>query len=147
MMMSELNLKIILNAPLEEVWNAWTDDSIIVKWFSPNAYIESCLGGAYELYFDPNDHNHMSTIGCKVTEYQPMNHLSFTWKGPDQYADIMNNPDNLTHVKVKLSREGEETTVSLTHECWGEGDKWVEAKEWHRKAWEGVFKELNQFFS
>ena len=147
MMMSELKFEVNVNASLEEVWTAWTDDTLIVKWFSPGAHIEPRLGGAYELYFDPNDHNHMSTLGCKITEYQPLNHLSFTWKGPDQYADIMNNPDNLTHVKVKFQRKGEESTITLTHEHWGEGDKWAEAKEWHRKAWDGVFKELKQFFS
>ena len=145
--MNELKFEIILNASLEEVWNAWTDDSLIVKWFSPGANIEPRLGGAYELYFDPNDHNHMSTIGCTITEYEPMNHLSFTWKGPDQYAEIMNNPDNLTHVKVTFSWEGERTTIALIHEYWGESDKWAEAKEWHRNAWDGVFKALKQFFS
>ena len=89
-MMSELKFEVNVNASLEEVWNAWTDDTLIVKWFSPGAHIEPRLGGAYELYFDPNDHNHMSTIGCKITEYQHAHHTLEFEPDPEPYfADLV----------------------------------------------------------
>lgn len=136
-----------VDAPLEKVWEAWTDDEIIVKWFSPHANIEPELGGAYELFFDPEDHSHMSTIGCRVTRVEPMKKLFFQWKGPDQYAEFMNYPEPVTSVEVTFKESCGKTKVTMKHLGWGEGDEWAEACDWHVKAWEGVLDSLVKYFS
>ena len=143
--MGRLEFQLKLQAPVEAVWHAWTDSETITKWFSPEAYIEPRLGGAYELYFDPDDHDHMSTKGCKITKIQPTTHLSFQWRGPDQYLHVMNDPEPATHVHIEFQEEGVETTITVIHEGWGTGQAWDEAREWHKKAWEGVLKDLQKF--
>lgn len=145
--METLRFEVKIGAPLEDVWHAWTDEDTITGWFSPEANIEPRLGEAYELFFDPQDHDHMSTKGCVITEFEPMGCLGFGWKGPDQYADLMNAPDDLTHVKVAFREDNGGTRVSLAHGGWGEGEKWSEAREWHRRAWEGVLAQLESFMS
>jgi uncharacterized protein YndB with AHSA1/START domain len=145
--MEPLRFEIGLDSPLEETWRAWTDAGAITRWFSPEAHIVARPGGAYELFFDPEDHGHMSTKGCTVTELEPMGRLSFSWKGPDQFAGLMNEPVPLTRVRVIFRGENVGTRLSLEHSGWGEGDDWAEAREWHRRAWEGVIGQLKSLLS
>ena len=139
-----INLKRTLKAPIEKIWHAWTDTETVTKWFSPEANIEPTKGGAYELFFDPKDHNHMSTIGCKITQLQAPTNLSFQWKGPDQYAAFMNTPPQ-TSVKVTLTEAEGKTKLIIEHDGWKEGPGWRDAKEWHIGAWEGVLEELENY--
>jgi len=141
-----LKFKIKVNAPLVDVWNAWTDTDTIIEWFSPEANIEPRLEGAYELFFDTENHYRMSTIGCTIIEFKPREHLSFSWKGPDQYAGLMNERDVMTHVRVKFWEENGATHVYVEHLGWGEGVGWAEARAWHKRAWDGVLSNLKSFF-
>ncbi len=145
--MEPLKFWVKLNTNPREVWRAWTETEKIINWFSPEANIEPRSGGAYELYFDPKDHDHMSTKGCTITEFKPMDRLGFSWKGPDQYRELMNEPDPLTHVEVEFKDEDGATQLTLEHGGWGDGEEWVEAREWHRRAWKGVLDQLESFLS
>lgn len=144
--MSGLEFKVSLKSPLVDVWHSWTDSEEITNWFSPEANIEPRQGGSYELFFDPNNHDHQSTKGCVITEITPMTCLSFQWKGPDQFMDIMNKPDPVTHVYVTFETVGDYTEVSIEHVGWGTGEKWEEARSWHIRAWKGVLADLENHF-
>jgi uncharacterized protein YndB with AHSA1/START domain len=144
--MSRLEFQLKLKIPIKLVWSAWIESEIIVKWFSPEAFIEPYKGGAYELYFDPLNHEHMSTKGCKITEITPFSHLSFQWRGPDQFIHIMNNPDPITHVHIEFNEKLEGTMITVVHEGWGIGEDWNKAKEWHYNAWKGVLHNLENYF-
>jgi uncharacterized protein YndB with AHSA1/START domain len=139
-----ISLKRTIKAPIQALWQTWTNTDKVNKWFSPEANIQPTQGGAYELFFDPKDHNHMSTIGCKITEIQAPTSLHFQWKGPDQYAAFMNNPPK-TSVKVTLTEAEGKTTLTVEHDGWEEGAQWRDAKEWHIGAWEGVLDELENY--
>ena len=132
-----------LPAKLNDLWKELTDHTKITKWFSPQAKIEPHQGGAYELYFDPENHDSMSTKGCKITAIKPCTYIAFQWKGPDQYAQIMNNPPQ-TSVEVTIAKKEQGTQLTLKHSGWKEGAKWEEAKEWHHKAWLGVLESLKK---
>jgi uncharacterized protein YndB with AHSA1/START domain len=99
-------------------------------------------GGAFELFFDPADYTHMSTIGYVITAIEPMKRLAFTWKGPDQFAQLMNEPGPATSVEVTFHKENGSTRVQIEHSGWGEGDTWNEAWEWHFNVWEEVLQGL-----
>jgi uncharacterized protein YndB with AHSA1/START domain len=131
-----------IDAPLDLVWRAWTETERIMEWFSPAANIVAEAGGAFELFFDPADHTHMSTIGCVVTAIEPRERLAFTWKGPDQFAQLMNEPVPATSVEVRFQKKDSRTCVRVEHDGWGEGGMWTEARDWHLKAWEGVLQSL-----
>lgn len=144
--MSELNFKTEVRAPLREVWHAWTDSDTITEWFSPHANIEPRLGGAFELFFDPANHEHQCTKGCMITRFEPHTRLSFSWRGPDELHHVM-DPDNpQTHVHVSLKEKGAVTKVTIIHDGWGTGDDWKEAKTWHRRAWMQVLESFERFF-
>ena len=143
--MSTMKFELTLNAPIEKVWHTWTDSQDISNWFSPEAHIEARIGGPYELYFDPSNHDHQSTKGCKIIEIKPMTNLGFQWKGPDEYQKTMNNPAIITYVHVTFDPDGEKTHIIVSHGGWGKGEKWEEAKTWHVRAWEGVLADLEKY--
>ncbi len=143
--MDEIYLTIRVKTSLKAIWSAWTNPDLITEWFPPEANIEPTVGGPFELFFDPNNHDHQSTKGCVFTLVNPMDELSFTWKGPDQFA-IMNNPSSsLTSVKVVFLKEDDNVLLKLSHSGWGSTDKWGEAKSWHQEQWQIVLKDLKSF--
>lgn len=141
--MTTIKQEITINASKEIVWWAWTLSERVVQWFAPGAHIEAKLGGAYELFFIPNNPDQMSTKGCRITQFEPQSRLSFTWKGPDDFASLMNDDGALTAVHVTLSEDGEYSTkVTLEHAGWEEGTEWEKAIEWHQMAWNQVLSSL-----
>ncbi len=142
-----LKFKLILRGAVDVVWDAWTKTEKITEWFSPEANIDARLGGGYELFFDPENHDHQSTKGCKITVFNPLKTLAFTWKGPDEFGDTMNNPGNLTSVSVDFVAIDDTTQVKVEHNGWGEGAEWAEARTWHNKAWEGVLSNLKSLYN
>ena len=102
--MTTINLQTKLPKPIQTVWHVWITPTEMPKWLSPEANIEPKKGGAYELFWDPSNHDSMSTKGCKITEYQPPRKLSFQWKGPDQFSHLMNTPPQ-THARPRPDLE------------------------------------------
>lgn len=135
--------EIMINAPINLVWFAWTISERVSEWFASETIIEAREGGAYELYFIPGNKIGMNTKGCKITKYLNGEALHFTWKGPDQFETIMNNVDELTTVKVKLESINDDSTiVYLEHVGFKDHNDWAEAINWHEMAWSGVLSSL-----
>ena len=61
--MGIINIETSISAPLKRVWSAWVESKGITKWFAPEANIEPWIGGAFELFFDPSNHEQESTKG------------------------------------------------------------------------------------
>jgi uncharacterized protein YndB with AHSA1/START domain len=64
------------------------------------AAVEPKVGGKDELFWNPEDKENDSTIGCKILALQPNRFLTFEWKGPKQFKRFMNNADPLTQLTV-----------------------------------------------
>jgi uncharacterized protein YndB with AHSA1/START domain len=135
----DLKVEVVVSAPLNDVWSAWTSSEGVKSWFSPDAKIDPRPGGAFELYFDPANHEHESTKDCVFTEIEHGSSLSFTWKGPGQFAQLMNDPSK---VKVTFHDVSGLTRVIVNHGGWRDGDDWAEAREWHLQAWKDVLASL-----
>jgi uncharacterized protein YndB with AHSA1/START domain len=129
----DLKVEVVVSAQLNEVWSAWTSSEGVKSWFSPEAKIDPHPGGPFELYFDPANHDHESTKGCVFTEIEHGSLLSFTWKGPGQFAQLMNDPSRLTKVLVTFQDVSGLTRVIVNHK---------QAREWHQRAWKDVLASL-----
>ena len=103
--MEPLRIEISVEAPMDLVWWAWTETERITEWFAPAANIVPVEGGAYEFFFDPADHTHMSTIGCVITAIEATERLGFICKGSDRFAQLMNAPVPATSVEVTFKKE------------------------------------------
>lgn len=84
----------------------------------------------------------MSTIGCAIVQYEEHKSFTFQWKGPDPFADIMNDCDNLTLVQIKVEPVQDGTLVTLLHTGWKQSDEWNQAFEWHVQAWRQMLESL-----
>lgn len=143
--MKPIQIETSIAVPSDLVWKAWTKAENITKWFAPEAIVEARFGGPFELFFTPPDHDHMCTKGCVFTLVEPKKQLGFTWKGPDQFAELMNNPSSLTFVQVTFHNENGNARITLEHSGWGDSDAWAEARTWHQKAWEQALGRLKLF--
>ncbi len=139
----EIQKEVIIDAPLDLVWYAWTISERVSEWFAPETLIEPEIGGAYELYFIPGNKTGMNTSGCKVIKIVEKQNLHFSWKGPDQFEEIMNQKNSLTHVEVNFHPiDNGSTKISVKHAGFKATESWSEAIKWHEMAWSGVLSSL-----
>jgi uncharacterized protein YndB with AHSA1/START domain len=122
----------------------FTVGELLESWLTAVAEVEPTVGGKYELFWEPEDRENNSTIGCRVTAIAPNEFLSFEWRSPKQYKHFANNADPLTHAVVFFIADDDGTTVHLVHSGWRGSPQWEEARAWQERAWAGAFEELER---
>jgi len=136
-----------VKCPPEQAFKMFTDNELVLSWLPNLAEIGARVGGKYELFWNPNDRENNSTIGCKVTAIAPNRLLAFEWKGPIEFKELMNTADPLTHVVVLFvdCTKGSEpcTEVHLVHSGWRRSAMWEEARKYFEKAWKNAFEKLS----
>ena len=138
-----------LSCDIPRAFDMFTLNEHLQIWLAEIADVEPRLGGKYELFWDPEDKDNNSTIGCKVTAIEKHRFLAFEWKGPKQFNHFMNVASPLTHVVVFFLPCDESvaepcTEVHLIHTGWGESAEWEEARLWFEKAWNLAFDRLRE---
>lgn len=136
------SLKLHCNS--QRAFKFFTDNKSLEKWLVDLAEVEPALGGKYELFWEPDDRENNSTIGCKVTALEPNQLIAFEWRSPKQYKHFANNADPLTHVVVSFYPESEWTIVHMVHSGWRRTPEWEEARQWQDRAWGVAFSELEK---
>jgi hypothetical protein len=139
-----------LNCDLRQAFEMFASNEHLQSWLAEIADVEPKLGGKYELFWDPDDKENNSTIGCKITALQNNKFLAFEWKGPNQFKHFMNEADPLTHVVVFFVQCDESivkpcTEVHLIHSGWGDSAEWEKARQWFKKAWDSAFDKLRLY--
>jgi uncharacterized protein YndB with AHSA1/START domain len=140
-----LRLSVDLPAPRDEVWAAWTTAAGLASWLCLRARVEPEVGGAFELFWDPDESRpeRDSTLGCTVLSVDEPRLLEVTWRGSEAVADVMNAPGVLpTQVRVELRPTLAGTRVEVIHSGWGEGPDWERARAWFEQAWRGALVAL-----
>ena len=137
----------IINAPVAQVWKAWTTAEGIESFFAPKAAkVEPVPGGAFELWFGINNpEGSRGSEGCLVHSVKPMEQFVFQWNAPPEvpairklrtlvYLDFRALPDNRTE-------------LTLRNFGYGTGEDWAKAKAYFEKAWPAVMGSLEQHFA
>jgi uncharacterized protein YndB with AHSA1/START domain len=135
-----------INAPVADVWKAWTTTEGIESFFAPKAAkVEPWPGGAFELWFGVNEpEGSRGSEGCKVHSVKPMEQLVFEWNAPPTipvirplrtlvYLDFKPLPDNRTE-------------VTLRNFGYGVGEDWDKSKAYFTRAWPAVMANLEKRF-
>lgn len=139
-----IEFAVTVNAPVAEVWKAWTTSEGIVGFFAPEAVVEAKPGGAFHIYLDPYaDAGLKGADEMTVLAIEPEKLLSFTWNAPPSFAEV--RPQR-TVVMLRLTAEGNHTQVQLSHLGWGTGGEWPKARAYFEKAWPNVLKQLQSRF-
>jgi uncharacterized protein YndB with AHSA1/START domain len=128
-----------LPLPAGKVWQALIDADQVGTWCAAAATVTAERGGSYELFWQPETPELNSTIGCRVTAVAPEHYLAFTWRGPDELSDVMNDgdpPPPPTHVTISLRPADDGgTELDLVHSGFGTTGRWAAAVAWHERAW------------
>ena len=102
---SLVKIQIQFNAPVEKVWSAWTDTTMISKWFGsdPNGRLlkvemDVRAGGNFEITFRDSDGTEHTCFGIYKTVV-PLHELSFTWNwkeepGVESFVSVLFSPKN-----------------------------------------------------
>ncbi len=137
-----------LECGLPQAFKMFTVSELVESWLTPSADVEPCPGGKCELFWDLENREENSTMGCKVTAIEEDRLLSFEWKGPTQFRHFMNEADPLTHVVVFFFPRVDEspawTEIHLMHSGWRSSDEWEEARQWFDRAWGKALQELEK---
>jgi uncharacterized protein YndB with AHSA1/START domain len=125
---------VVVDAPVEQVWEAWTTPEGVRSFFAPACNVELRVDGPYEILFDPHaPAGERGAEGMRVLSFQPKTMLAFTWNAPPHLTEVRGQ---LTHVLIRLrARDDGRTLVTLTHSGWGEGGQWDEAFAYFERAW------------
>ena len=139
-----LRVEVKVSAPVEAVWNAWSNSEGVQTFLAQKANIQLKPGGPYEVFFNPADER-MTTQGCKLLSYVPGEMISFQWILPgDMFPQLRETP---TWVAVQMRPAGtNRTAVSITQLGWGEGAEWDRAYHHMGKGWEMAAAMLQQRF-
>lgn len=131
-----LRTRLALEAPVEEVWKAWTTEEGVKSFFAPGCRIEPKVDGAYEIFFNPaGEPGQRGAEGMRILVFEPRRRLAFTWSAPpDQpYARAQR-----TVVTLDFEPQGESRTrLTFTHSGWGDGPEWDKAYAYFDQAWRG----------
>ena len=134
-------LKIVkyFEAPVEKVFQAWTNPEEVKQWMGPGQAqcervdIDFRVGGQYSIVMITDDCEHPNAVGV-YKEIIPNQKLVFTWswKGGDM-------PDTLVTLTFKSKDGG--TELTLLHEQF----PMREAAEKHHEGWEACLSGLKDF--
>ena len=136
-----------LDCKVDLAFDMFTKNELLERWLTEKAEIILKVGGKYELYWEPENREKNSTIGCKITGIEKVKFVSFDWKGPVQFKSFMNSADPLTHVIIFFSPHDttpNKTVVHLFHTGWREGLEWEKARNYFEKAWTNALKGLQE---
>lgn len=144
-----LRKEVVVVAPPEEVWHAWTTSAGIAGFFAPESKIELRLGGPYDLYMrmtEPDESGKRGAEGSKILSYIPHEMLSFDWTFSPA-VPTLRNAGAKTHVVLRFERlEDGRTRVRFAQLGWKEGEDWDKGYAYFDRAWTSVLNSLKEHF-
>ena len=134
-----IDVQILIERPAAEVFAAWVKPDLLERWLARKAHVEPRVGGAYELFWDPEHPEKNSTRGCRITELVPDAELGFEWKGQAEFAKLVADH---TRVTIRLEPRDGSTYLRLSHSGWRAGLAWDKARKWQADAWKEAVENL-----
>jgi uncharacterized protein YndB with AHSA1/START domain len=134
-----LHIERTFRAPAEAVFEAWTSEEVLRRWFhaehdweTPQAQVDLRLGGAVRVVMrDPRAGKEVGG-GGHYTEIDPPSRLAFTW--------TWDGEDRETLIELEFEEVGDATTVRMTHS----GHRDEESVSNHESGWSKCFDNLER---
>ena len=116
-----------LSCSVAQAFACFTQNALLTRWLTADANVSAETGGPYELFWQPDDRQNNSTIGCKVTAISENQLLAF---------EFANQADPLTHVVVSFVEHASDCQIHLVHSGWRSSENWLAAYQWQENAWQ-----------
>lgn len=137
--------EVVVKAPVEEVYKAWSTSEGVASFFAPEARIEARPDGPFEVYMNPYAKPGLKGADdMRVLAVQPNKLLSFTWNAPPHLAEARKQR---TVVILRFAPAEDGTRLTLTQVGWGEGGQWDENYKYFDRAWGNVLANLQKRFT
>ena len=130
------------------VFQAWTDPSVVVKWFGrrPNslhsATIDLRQGGTWQFLESKNEQKSVGFEG-EYLHIEPGSRLVFTWSKVIAYATGERESTPYSRVEVTFSAEGDGTAVRLVHSAMHN----EEVRRGFAGGWDSAFNTMRALLS
>jgi uncharacterized protein YndB with AHSA1/START domain len=129
-----LRTELVLEAPVEEVWSAWTTEAGVRTFFAPECRIDLRVDGLYEIYFQPKAEAGMrGAEGTRIIVLEPNRRLAFTWNAPPDQPYVRGQRTVVTLDFAPL--DSGRTHLRFSQSGWGEGPEWDAAYQYFDRAW------------
>jgi uncharacterized protein YndB with AHSA1/START domain len=127
-------------APAQRVFDAWTSEEVIRRWFHAEhdwettvAQVDLRLGGAVRVVMRDPDEDIEYGGGGHYTEIDPPHRLAFTWTWDD-------DTDRDTLIELDFAETDGTTTVRLTHSSLRDQESLIS----HEDGWNKCFDNLER---
>ena len=105
----EVTREVVLEAPLDEVWDALTDPAELAEWFANDVELELEPGGDGIFRWDDGEERH-----AVVEEVDRLRRFTFTWEEDGRVSIELNEVEGGTRVLVtETAGAGWSTALSL----------------------------------
>jgi uncharacterized protein YndB with AHSA1/START domain len=111
-----------VNAPVAQVYRAFTNSTAIREWLSDGATTDARKGGRLYLWW-----NDGYTASGEFTALTPGKKVAFAWRGKGE--------PEATKVQVTLAEKNGSTVVTVTHSGFGSGKAWTRTIKEMTAAW------------
>jgi len=140
-----IDAQVVVAAPIEAVWQAWTTRAGIQSFFAPDAEIDARVGGAFHIHMDPLAEPGMKGADdMRFMALQAPTMLSFDWNAPPSLPEARGQR---TFVVVRLAPlDPRSTRVTLHHTGWGSGGEWDKTFAYFDRVWPVVLGKLKASF-
>lgn len=140
-----LNKEVLVQATVDQVWEAWTTQEGIVSFFAPHAEVDARVGGAFHIHMDPGAApGNKGADDMRFLALQPKKMISFDWNAPP-HLPLARAQRTFVIVRMEFV-DAQQTRVTLHHTGWGEGGEWDKAYAYFDRAWGNVLGNLQKRF-
>ncbi len=142
-----LSAETIVEATLDEVWEAWTTSEGLATFLTPSCNVELGIGGPFEVYFlRDNPYGSRGSEYCRILSYLPKRMLSFEWNAPPQFEDLRNHRHTWVVLFFEVHDENH-VRVELNQYGWGKGKSWNALFDYFSDAWPYVLDNFKKSFT
>jgi uncharacterized protein YndB with AHSA1/START domain/predicted Ser/Thr protein kinase len=131
-------------APVEQVFDAWTDPRGMATWYAPSddfgptdVEVDVQVGGAYRVQMHPPVEDQPFVVSGHYCIVDRPRRLSFTWAWTTPYVDTQE-----TQITLDFHARGETTDLVLTHERFRDEGR----RDGHNSGWQGCLVRLARKF-
>ena len=145
-----LEIRRLIKAPRERVFEAWTNSEQLKKWFGPEddfvvplAKVDLRVGGQYRIQMKSPDGEFHTAVGT-YREVKEPERLVFTWAWEKDGSEPDFGEVEPTEMLVTLEfhARGEQTELVLRQERFAS----VESRDRHEHGWNGCLDKLERLF-
>jgi uncharacterized protein YndB with AHSA1/START domain len=125
-----LQIERSFKAPAQTVFNAWTSEEVMRRWFhghhdweTPEAEVDLSIGGAVRVVMRDPEKGTEHGGGGRYIEIEPPNRLAFTWTWDEDPRETLieldlEENDGVTTVRFKHSNLKDEESARSHEEGW-----------------------------